>query len=133
MAARPLQCPEAPRPIGPYAVAWRAGDLVFTSGQGPVDPSTGRLSGAGIEEQTALVLENLRRVLLGAGAELRQIIKVNAYLTDMSYFDGFNRAFGAAFVPPYPARTTVATGLLGRMLVEMDCVAYVGPRGVGDG
>ena len=128
MGARPIDSADAPKAVGPYAAAWRAGEFVFTSGQGPVDPETGRLSGATIEDQTALVIANLERVLRSAGAGLRDVVKVNAFLTDMSYFDGFNRAYAAAFEPPYPARTTVAARLLGRMLVEMECVAWVGPR-----
>jgi len=124
----PVDSPDAPRPVGPYAPAWRVGDLVFTSGQGPVDAVTGRLAGATIEEQTELVIANLQRVLRSAGADLRDVVKVSAFLTDMSYFEGFNRAYAAAFAPPYPARTTVAARLLGRMLVEMECVAWIGPR-----
>lgn len=127
MDVGPVDSPDAPRPVGPYSAAWRVGGLVFTSGQGPVDPATGRLAGTTIEEQTALVIENLRHVLRSAGAELRDVVKVNAFLTDMSYFEGFNRAYAAAFAPPYPARTTVAARLLGRMLVEMECVARIRP------
>jgi len=128
MGARPIDTPEAPRPIGPYAQAWRAGDFVYTAGQGPIDHATGRIVGAGIAEQTALTIANLRRVLQAAGADLSDVIKVGAFLADMSYFEGFNAAYAAAFIPPYPARTTVAARLLGRILVEMECVAWVGAR-----
>jgi 2-iminobutanoate/2-iminopropanoate deaminase len=124
----PIDSPEAPSPVGPYSAAWRVGSLVFTSGQGAIDSATGCLAGTAIEEQTALVLESCERVLRSAGATLVEVVKVNVFLTDMSYFDRFNRAYAAAFTPPYPARTAVAARLLGRMLVEIECVACIRSR-----
>lgn len=112
-------------PAGAYSPAVRAGDFVFVSGQGPLDPDTGNLVLGTVGEQTALTLRNLADIAKAAGGSLADAVKVNAYLTDISDFAEFNSVY-AATLPGRPARTTVATGLNG-ISVEIDAVLYL-PR-----
>ena len=128
MPKHPLETERAPRPIGPYSQGWRAGDFVFCSGQGPLDPASGQMVPGGVEAQTRRVIENLRAVLAAAGADLGDVVKVTAHLADMGEFEAFNHAYRELFQPPYPARTTVASSLHGGIRVEIDVVAYVGER-----
>ena len=116
----------APKPAGPYSHAVKANGFVFVSGQGPVDPETGRMPDA-FAEQARQVFENLRTILEAAGASLDDVVKVNAYVTDLTRFSEFNEVYKEFFSGGPPARTTVATGLLG-MLVEVDCIAAL-PEG----
>jgi 2-iminobutanoate/2-iminopropanoate deaminase len=113
------------QPIGAYSQGLRAGDFVFVSGQGPLDPKTGKVVGATIEEQTARVLENIKAILEAGGASMADVVKVSAHLSDMSLFERYNRVYAGYFPDPKPARTTVGSELPG-ILVEIDAIAYVG-------
>lgn len=114
-------------PIGPYSQGIRVGDFIFVSGQGALDPATGQLVGDTIEEQTARVLENIKAILEAGGATMADVVKANAYLSDMSLFQRYNAVYVTYFPDPKPARTTVSAALPGEgMLVEIDVVAYVG-------
>ena len=113
------------KPSGAYSQGIRAGDFIFVSGQAPRDPVTGALIGTTIEEQTARTIENIKAILLAAGASLADVVKVTAHLSDMSLFDGYNRVYATYFPDPKPARTTVGSQLHG-ILVEIDAIAYVG-------
>jgi 2-iminobutanoate/2-iminopropanoate deaminase len=113
----------APEPAGPYSHAVVAGGFVYVSGQGPVQPETGERPDA-FEEQVRQTLSNLKTILESAGSGLEHVVKVNAYITDLTRFPAFNEVYKEFFQDAPPARTTVATGLLG-MLVEVDCVAIV--------
>jgi len=126
-----LQIPNAPGPSGPYSTAVRAGDFIFVSGQGPVDPATGQMqSNATIEEQTRLVLRNLRTILQGCGADLDSVVKCSVFLLDAKDFSAMNTVYAEFFGGARPARTTVATGMVAEgMKIEIDCVAYL-PRTV---
>ena len=113
----------APEPAGPYSHAVVAGGFVYVSGQGPVRPETGGMPDS-FEEQVRQTLNNLKSILEAAGSGLDHVVKINAYITDLTRFSEFNEVYKEFFQNAPPARTTVATALLG-MLVEVDCVAIV--------
>ncbi|HKY54687.1 MAG TPA: Rid family detoxifying hydrolase [Anaerolineales bacterium] len=112
-------------PMGAYSQGLRAGDFIFVSGQGPIDPATGKIVGETIEEQTARTLENIKAILEAGGATMADVVKVTAHLTDLSNFAAYNKVYASYFPDPKPVRTTVGSQLLG-MLVEIDAIAYVG-------
>jgi 2-iminobutanoate/2-iminopropanoate deaminase len=112
-------------PMGAYSQGLRAGDFIFVSGQGPIDPETGKIVGETIEEQTARTLENIKAILEAGGATMADVVKVTAHLTDLSNFAAYNKVYATYFPDPKPVRTTVGSQLLG-MLVEIDAIAYVG-------
>jgi 2-iminobutanoate/2-iminopropanoate deaminase len=114
-------------PIGAYSQAIRAGDFIFVSGQGPLDPATGQVVGDTVEEQTARVLENIKAILEAGGATMADVVKVSAHLSDMALFERYNRVYATYFPDPKPARITVGSQLLG-ILVEIDAIAYVGEK-----
>jgi len=108
MARESVTSTQAPAAIGPYSQAVWCGELLYCSGQTPIDPSTGKLVEGGIGQQTHQAFENLRQVLTAAGLDMDQVIKCNVYLVDMADFSGMNVEYQAQFTAPYPARTTVA-------------------------
>ena len=112
-------------PMGAYSPGLRAGDFIFVSGQVPRDPSTGKIVGDTIEEQTTQVLENIKAILEAGEASLANVVKVSAHLSDLALFDGYNKVYSTYFPDPKPTRTTVGSQLLG-FLVEIDAIAYVG-------
>jgi len=117
---------DAPAAIGPYSQAVRVGDLLFTSGQIPIDPATGAMITGGIEAQTTRVMENLKAVLLAAGAELTQVVKTTVFLKDLGDFAAMNAIYERYFAPEgtvAPARSTVQVAALPKdALVEIDVV-----------
>ena len=113
----------APEPAGPYSHAVVANGLVYISGQGPIQPETGEMPDS-FEAQVRQTLSNVKTILEAAGSGLDHVVKVNAYITDLTRFSQFNEVYKEFFQNAPPARTTVATALLG-MLVEVDCVAIV--------
>ena len=113
----------APEPAGPYSHAVVANGFVYISGQGPIQPETGEMPDS-FEEQVRQTLDNVKTILEAAGSDLDHVVKVNAYITDLTRFSQFNEVYREFFQNAPPARTTVATALLG-MLVEVDCVAIV--------
>ena len=115
------------QPVGAYSQGLRAGDFVFVSGQGPLDPKTGKVVGDTIEEQTARVLENIKAILEAGYASMADVVKVSAHLSDMSLFERYNRVYASYFPDPKPTRTTVGSQLPG-ILVEIDAIAYVSRR-----
>jgi len=114
-------------PIGAYSQGIRAGDFVFVSGQGPLDPETGRIVGETVEEQTARVLENIKAILEASGTSMADVVKVSAHLSDLALFERYNKVYATYFPDPKPARITVGSQLLG-ILVEIDAIAYVGEK-----
>ena len=116
-----------PAPAGPYSHAVVANGFVFVSGQGPVNPETGTMPDA-FPDQVRQTLSNVRTILEAAGSSLDDVMKVNAYVTDLTRFAEFNEVYKEFFQHDPPARTTVATALLG-ILVEVDCVAQLKESG----
>jgi 2-iminobutanoate/2-iminopropanoate deaminase len=114
-------------PIGAYSQGLRAGDFIFVSGQGPLDPATGQIVGDTVEEQTARVLENIKAILEAGEATMADVVKVTAHLSDLSLFERYNKVYATYFPDPKPTRTTVGSQLLG-ILVEIDAIAYVGDK-----
>jgi 2-iminobutanoate/2-iminopropanoate deaminase len=127
MAKKQVTTKAGASPVGAYSQGLRAGDFVFVSGQGPLDPQTGKVVGETIEEQTARVLENIKAILEAGGASMADVVKVSAHLTDLSLFERYNRVYASYFPDPKPTRTTVGSQLLG-ILVEIDAIAYVGTK-----
>jgi 2-iminobutanoate/2-iminopropanoate deaminase len=118
---------QAPRAIGPYSQAVRAGNLVFASGQIPIDPSTGEFVSGGIAEQTEQVLENLTAVFAAAGVTMDQIVKTTVFLADMKDFTAMNEVYAKFFAENPPARATVqAAGLPRDAKVEIEAIAVTG-------
>jgi 2-iminobutanoate/2-iminopropanoate deaminase len=114
-------------PVGAYSQGLRAGDFIFVSGQGPLDPATGQIVGDTVEEQTARVLDNIKAILEAGGATMADVVKVSAHLSDLALFERYNKVYSKYFPDPKPTRTTVGSQLLG-ILVEIDAIAYVGEK-----
>ena len=114
---------QAPPP-GPYSQGLRAGDWIFVSGQGPLDPATKQIVGATIQEQTTRVLDNIKAIVEAAGATMDDVVKSTVHLLDIGDFDDFNAVYVTYFGDPKPTRTTVQSVLWGGILVEIDVVAY---------
>jgi 2-iminobutanoate/2-iminopropanoate deaminase len=116
-------------PRGHYTPALRAGDFVYVSGQGPIEPATDKLATGDVEFQTRLTLSNIRRILEAAGAAITDVVKCSVFLRDISEFPKMNRVYAEFFGDHKPARTTIEAKFhQAEMLVEIDCVAYK-PRG----
>ncbi len=110
--------------IGPYSHAVWAGDLLYLSGQTPLDPATGQLLDSDVAAQAAQCFGNLFGVLAAAGLTPSHVVKVNVYLTDMADFAAMNAVYAAQFEPPYPARTTLAVaGLPRNARIEIEMIA----------
>ncbi|HEX6287878.1 MAG TPA: RidA family protein [Herpetosiphonaceae bacterium] len=118
---------QAPGAIGPYSQAISTGDLVFCSGQLPMDPGSGQLITGSIEEQTRRVLDNLRAVLEAAGSSLKQVVKTTIFLADMNDFASVNAVYAEYFDQEPPARSTVQAARLPRdARVEIEAIALRG-------
>jgi 2-iminobutanoate/2-iminopropanoate deaminase len=125
---QPVESAEASSGTGGYTPALIAGDFVFVSGQGPLDPRTLAVRGETVAEQTRYTLENVIALVRAAGGRPQDIVRCTCYLASMDAFDEFTAEYERVFDHrPRPTRTTVGAALHG-ILVEIDCVAYV-PRG----
>lgn len=114
----------APKAIGPYVQGVRAGDLVFVSGQIPIDPATGAMIDGGIEDQTRQAMRNLAAILEAAGSGLARVLKATVYLKDLGTFEAMNRVYGEFFTGEKPARACVEVSRLPRnALVEIEAIA----------
>jgi 2-iminobutanoate/2-iminopropanoate deaminase len=112
-------------PRGHYTPAIRAGDFVYVSGQGPIDPVTDKLAAGDVEFQTRLTLSNIRRILTAAGASVTDVVKCSVFLRDIADFQKMNAVYAEFFGDHKPARTTIEAKFhQAEMLVEIDCVAY---------
>ena len=115
---------DAPQAIGPYSQAVRAGNMIFASGQIPIDPATREFVAGGIAEQTEQVLKNLTAVFAAAGVSLEQVVKTTVFLADMNDFNAMNEVYGRHFVNNPPARATVQAARLPREArVEIEAIA----------
>ena len=120
-----LIAPGAPQPRGPYSHAVRAGDFIFVSGQGPIDPVTNELKLSDVAGETRATLENIRNILKAAGADLADVVRCGVFLTDIRDFAAMNQVYSQFFGEIRPARTTVQATLPAHgSKVEIDCVAY---------
>ena len=113
-----------PRPSGAYSPAVRAGDFVFVSGQGPVDPATGALPGDDIRAQVRQTLRNVATILDAVGATMDDVVRVDAFLADFDDFAAYDEVYREFFQGDLPARTTVQAGL-GEIKVEITVVAFL--------
>ncbi len=121
-----VNSPNAPRAIGPYSSAVRAGDALYLSGQIPLDPATGQMVDGDIAAQTRRVMENLKALLDASGLSFAHVVKVTIFLADMNDFGQVNEVYGSYFSEPYPARATVqVTRLPKDARVEIDLIASV--------
>lgn len=116
---------KAPAAIGPYSQAMKINNLVYTSGQIPIDPATGNVVAGGIEEQTEQICKNLAAVLEAAGTNLGKVVKTTCFLADMADFAAFNAVYGKYFTGK-PARSCVAVKTLPKnVLAEVECIAEI--------
>ena len=115
---------QAPAAIGPYSQAIKVGNLVFTSGQIPINPATGNFVEGGIKEQTRQSLTNIKAILEEAGLSMNNVVKTTVFLADMNDFADMNSVYAEFFAEPYPARSAVAVKTLPKgALVEIEVVA----------
>ena len=118
---------QAPAAIGPYSQATRTGNLVFLSGQTPLDPATGNLVEGDIAAQARRAFDNLKAVCEAAGGTMDDIVRVGLYLTDLSQFGEVNAVMAEYFSQPYPARSTIEVSALPKgVLFEVDAVMVLG-------
>lgn len=124
MELRTTHSEDAPKAAGPYSHAVVAGDLIFCSGQIPLDPATGQLVQGDIAAQTARVLDNLAAVLSSAGSGLAQVVKTTVFLADINDFNAMNETYALKFGAHRPARSTFQVAALPRgARIEIECVA----------
>lgn len=123
MSRQIIQTDRAPKAIGPYSQAVRAGNTVYLSGQIPLDPDTGALVSGEIDAEIHRVLQNLAAVAAAAGASLDHAVKLTVFLTDLAHFARVNEIMPQYFHAPYPARAAIGVAALPRgARVEMECV-----------
>lgn len=127
MSKHLIQTKQGPAPRGAYSQGWRAGDFIFVTGTGPIDPVSGELAGSDIEQQTERTIDNIAAILAAEGATLNEVVKVNVHLSDTGLFARYNAVYAKRFTRPYPVRTTVGSDLghTPGMLIEIDCIAYM--------
>ena len=117
---------KAPAAIGPYSQAIQIGQLLFTSGQVPIDPETGAIVEGGIQEQARPSLNNIKAILNAAGTNMGAVVKTTVFLQDMNDFAAMNEVYAQFFQEPYPARSAVQVGRLPKdALVEIEAIAQL--------
>lgn len=126
MSRQAVHADAAPKAVGPYSQAVIAGDLVFCSGQLPIDPATGEFCPGGVEAQTHQVLKNLRAVLEQAGSGLDHVVKATVFMKDLEQFVAMNGVYTEYFAEPAPARSTFQIARLPRdAMVEIEVIARI--------
>jgi 2-iminobutanoate/2-iminopropanoate deaminase len=117
----------APKALGPYSQAIRAGQFLFVSGQVPVDPATGELISGSIAEQTRRALQNVGEILSAGGASFQHVVRTTVYLADLSDFGAMNEVYATFFTAPQPARSTIQAARLPKdARIEIDVIAFLG-------
>jgi 2-iminobutanoate/2-iminopropanoate deaminase len=120
---------KAPQPIGPYSQAVQAGGFLFCSGQIPLDPKTGHISGSDVEGQTKRVMENIKTVLEAGDCTFESVVKTTIFLKSMTDFPKVNEVYGAYFSATPPARSTIEVARLPKdVLVEIEVIALIGGK-----
>ena len=126
MAKEVIATDKAPAAIGPYVQATKVGEMIFTSGQIPLDPATMEIVAGGIEEQAGRVMKNLVAVLHAAGADASNVVKTTCFLSDMNNFVAFNQVYARYFGDAAPARSCVEVARLPKdVLVEVEAIAHL--------
>ena len=121
-----ITAPDAPKALGAYSPAIKAGNLLFVSGQIPIDPSTGSLVDGDISAQTEQVMRNLGALLRAAGAGFEHVVRTTVFLVDMNEFAAMNEVYGRHVAAPPPARATVQVARLPRdVKIEIDAIAVL--------
>lgn len=127
MPRSPIHTDNAPAAIGPYSQAVKAGNMVFLSGQIPLDPATGEVVEGGVEVQARRAFDNLKAVCEAAGGSLADIQRLGLYLTDLGEFASVNAVMGEYFDAPYPARSTIEVPALPKgVAFEVDAIMVLG-------
>ncbi|MEM4288230.1 MAG: Rid family detoxifying hydrolase [Candidatus Caldarchaeum sp.] len=127
MAKQVVSTEKAPKPVGPYSQAIRAGNFLFLSGQIAINPATGNIDGNDVKSQTRRILENAQAILKSVGRSLDDVVKATVYLTNPEHFKEMNEVYRDYFRNGPPARTTVVAQMpLTEALVEIDFIAYLG-------
>lgn len=122
-----IRTPSAPQPVGPYSQAIMVNGFLFVSGQGAIDPNSGRLAGTDIQSQTRQTLTNVQNIVEASGMSMRDLVRVAVYLKNMKDFKEMNEVYKSFFPDAPPARTTIQAELpLPEMLIEIDAVAHRG-------
>ncbi len=117
---------KAPAAIGPYSQAVQVGNLVYTSGQLPIDPATGQFPEGGIKEQTRQSLKNIQAILQKGGLTMASVVKTTVFMADMAHFADMNAVYAEFFTEPFPARSAVAVKTLPKgALVEIEVIAEI--------
>jgi len=117
----------APKALGPYSQAIRAGQFLFVSGQVPIDPGTGELVQGSIGDQARRALQNIGEILKAGGASFQQVVRTTVYLADLADFPAMNEVYGTFFAAPQPARSTIQAAKLPKNArIEIDVIAYLG-------
>lgn len=121
-----IKTDKAPKAIGPYSQAIVANNFIFASGQIAIDPTTGELQNGSIEEQTRLVLNNMKAVLEAGGSSFDKVVKCTVFLQNMDDFSRMNTIYGEFFKPPFPARAAVQVARLPKdVKIEIEAIAVV--------
>jgi len=124
MGARSISTDRAPKAIGPYSQGIVAGELLFLSGQVPLDPASGSLLKGTVQEEVVRVLENLKAILEAAGSSLDRVVRTTVFLTDLGDFEAMNEVYARYFGANRPARSTVQVTALPRgARIEIDAIA----------
>ena len=127
MTKEAITTAQAPAAIGPYSQGVAAGNMVFVSGQIPINPVTGDLAGPDIESQTHQSLKNVAAVLAAAGLTLDDVVKTTVFIKDMNSFTAMNAVYASYFSVPFPARAAVEVARLPKdVLVEIEAIAFKG-------
>jgi 2-iminobutanoate/2-iminopropanoate deaminase len=120
-----IKTQNAPQPLGPYSQGIKAGNMLFVSGQGSIDPKTGKMLGEDIETQTRQTMQNIKAIVEASGFSMSDLVKVSIYLKNASDFQKMNEIYRTFFSQNPPTRTTVQTGFVNpSMLIEIDAIAY---------
>ncbi len=123
----PISSTKAPKAIGPYSIGIKAGNLIFLSGQIPIDPATGELVSGSIEEQAERVLMNIKGILEENGLSMDSVVKATVFLADMNDFPKMNEVYSRFFKSPFPARSAVQVARLPRdVKIEIEVIAISG-------
>ena len=117
----------APKALGPYSQAIRAGQFLFVSGQVPIDPATGELVTGGVADQTRRALQNIGEILSAGGASFQHVVRTTVYLADLTDFAAMNEVYATFFTALQPARSTIQAARLPRdARIEIDVIAFLG-------